>query len=137
MTTNALVYNYTTNIYLNGGWDFKGETTNGTDNIWNIGNGKNNGYPYFDWEYPDDPATLPVILSTFTVQYLNESPTLCWTTQSESNNLGWNVYRSETDIFEEATQINTELIPGAGTTSEPTDYIYEDESELMENTEYW
>ncbi|NQV19613.1 MAG: T9SS type A sorting domain-containing protein [Armatimonadetes bacterium] len=81
--------------------------------------------------------SLSVILSTFTVQYLNESPVLCWTTQSETSNAGWNIYRSQTDILEEAMQINLEMIPGAGTTSEPTDYIYEDESELIENTEYW
>ncbi len=137
MTTDALIYNYTTNIYLDAGWDFKGESTNGTVDIWNIGNSRNSGYPYLDWQYPEDPATLPITLSSFTVQYLNESPVLCWTTQSETSNLGWNIYRSQTDILEEAMQINSEIIPGAGTTSEPTDYIYEDESELMENTEYW
>jgi len=81
--------------------------------------------------------SLPVTLSSFTAQFIENTPTLCWTTQSETSNLGWNVYRSEVDIFEEAIQINPELIPGAGTTSEPTDYIYEDESELKENTEYW
>lgn len=81
--------------------------------------------------------TLPVTLSSFTAQYINDTPTLCWTTQSETNNAGWNVYRSETEEFEAAIQINTELIPGAGTTSEPTDYIYEDENEVISNSEYW
>ena len=81
--------------------------------------------------------SLPVTLSSFNAVFENNAPLLLWTTLSETNNLGWNVYRSETDIFEEASQINTELIPGAGSTSEPTDYIYEDESEFVENTEYW
>ncbi len=89
------------------------------------------------YEWQGSPGTLPVELSTFTVQYINNSPTLYWTTQSETNNLGWNVYRSETAIFEEAMQINTEFIPGAGTISEPTEYIYEDENEVVSNTEYW
>ena len=80
---------------------------------------------------------LPVILSSFTAQYLNESPILCWTTQSETNNLGWNVYRSEIEEIEEAIQINTELIPGAGTTTEPTEYIYEDEYEIEYEETYW
>ena len=103
------------------GWiKFAGTATDATEYLVNNGEGP-----------------LLVTLSSFTIQYLNELPVLYWTTQSETNNLGWNVYRSETDIFEEAIQINVELIPGAGTTSEPTDYIYEDESELMENTEYW
>ena len=81
--------------------------------------------------------TLPVTLSSFTVQYISNTPTLFWTTQSETNNLGWNIYRSQTDILEEAMQINLEIIPGAGTTSEPTNYVYEDYSNLEENTEYW
>ena len=89
------------------------------------------------YEWWDDDGSLPVTLSSFTAQYIESIPVLCWTTQSETSNAGWNIYRSQTDILEEAMQINTELIPGVGTTSEPTDYIYEDESELMENTEYW
>jgi len=89
------------------------------------------------YEWWDNDASLPVTLSTFTAQYINDIPILCWTTQSETSNAGWNIYRGETDIFEEAIQINLEMILGAGTTSEPIDYIYEDESELMENTEYW
>jgi len=36
-------------------WDFKSHGTNG---IWNIGNGRNNGYPYFDWEFPGDPDPI-------------------------------------------------------------------------------
>jgi len=45
-------------------WDFKGETTNGTDEIWNIGNSRNDGYPYFDWQYPSDPVIDPATVST-------------------------------------------------------------------------
>jgi len=89
------------------------------------------------WTATDADNSLPVTLSAFTAQYIESIPVLCWTTQSETSNAGWNVYRSETDIFEEAIQINLEMIFGAGTTSEPIDYIYEDESELIENTEYW
>ncbi len=39
--------------FLPAGWDFKGA---GSEGIWNIGNDRNDGYPYFVWEYPDDPA---------------------------------------------------------------------------------
>ena len=81
--------------------------------------------------------TLPVTLSSFTVQYMGSIPILYWTTQSETNNLGWNIYRSHTDNLTEAMQINTEFILGAGTTSQPTDYIYEDGNEVLSNTEYW
>ncbi len=33
------------------GWSFKGI---GGGALWNIGYGRNNGYPYFDWQYPGD-----------------------------------------------------------------------------------
>ncbi|MDD3569278.1 MAG: choice-of-anchor J domain-containing protein, partial [Bacteroidales bacterium] len=39
--------------FLNAGWDFKGL---GAEGIWNIGNGRNNGYPYLSWQYPSDPV---------------------------------------------------------------------------------
>ncbi len=138
MTTDALIYNYTSNIYLNGGWDFKGESENGTDDIWNIGNSRNNGYPYLNWQYPEDPATLPVELSTFTVQYLNNTPTLYWTTQSETDNLGWNVYRNVEEDFSSAQKITNGLIPGSGTTTEPSYYNFNDNDETLEiGTTYW
>jgi hypothetical protein len=37
------------------GWDIKGI---GKDEIWNIGNSRNDGYPYFDWQFPNDPAPI-------------------------------------------------------------------------------
>ncbi|MCD4797325.1 MAG: hypothetical protein K8R49_09200, partial [Candidatus Cloacimonetes bacterium] len=37
---------------------------------------------------------LPVTLSSFTASFIDDTPTLYWTTQSETNNSGWNVYRS-------------------------------------------
>jgi hypothetical protein len=54
----------TATTFTAAGWDFKGETTNGTAEIWNIGNDRNVGYPYFDWQFPTDQG-LPSI-TTFT-----------------------------------------------------------------------
>ncbi len=79
----------------------------------------------------------PVILSSFTAIYEDNTPTLQWTTQSESNNLGWNVYRSMSENIGQANQMNNILIPGYGTTSEPTNYIFTDENEVENNTSYW
>ena len=42
--------------YLIADWDLKGY---GPKGIWNIGNSQNNGYPYLDWEYPNDPPYEP------------------------------------------------------------------------------
>ncbi len=47
--------------FINGGWDFKGEIKNGVTEIWNIANGRNNSYPYFNWQYPDDPVLAYLI----------------------------------------------------------------------------
>ncbi|MEA3476077.1 MAG: hypothetical protein U9R23_06545, partial [Candidatus Cloacimonadota bacterium] len=43
--------------------------------------------------------TLPVELSAFTGEYLYNVPTLYWVTQSETDNLGWYVYRSTENSF--------------------------------------
>ncbi|MFO7922353.1 MAG: InlB B-repeat-containing protein, partial [Bacteroidales bacterium] len=38
-------------VFSEAGWDFKGL---GPEGIWNIGNGRNDGYPYLSWEHPGD-----------------------------------------------------------------------------------
>ena len=80
---------------------------------------------------------LPVTLSSFTAIYANSTPILHWTTQSENSNLGWNVYRSFSQNLGQASQINNELIPGAGTTSEPTYYQFTDEYDAIVGQTYW
>ncbi len=83
-------------------------------------------------------SELPVTLSSFNAVYASAGfVSLSWTTQSESNNLGWNVYRSLSENIGQANQMNNVLIPGYGTTSEPTDYIFTDENEVENNTSYW
>ncbi len=86
------------------------------------------------YEFGSDPPTV-VTLSSFTAIYANGSSLLEWTTQSESNNRGWNIYRSETEL-ENAVQINGSLINGAGTSTEPTEYEFYDEEELVIDATY-
>ncbi len=74
----------------------------------------------------DNPdPTLPVTLSTFTAQFLENMPTLYWITQSEMDNIGWFVYRNEEENFTNA-EVISELIEGYGTTTQQKFYIYED-----------
>ena len=85
---------------------------------------------------------LPVELSVFTAQYLNNVPTLYWQTQSETNNAGWNIYRGETNeaLSNEETyllNLSLGLIPGAGTTSEPTEYSFEDFFPISQGNTYF
>lgn len=91
-----------------------------------------------------DDSTLPVVLSNFTASYAETDgiASMAWTTQSENNNSGWNVYRGDyRDAFieGEAIQLNSALIPGAGTASQPNYYTYSDpySQELQGGKEYW
>jgi len=79
----------------------------------------------------------PVVLSSFNAAIIDASPTLNWTTQSETDNIGWNVYRSESEIIEQSAQINHQMISGAGTTSEPTHYEFTDGYEVVPTNTYW
>lgn len=63
----------TKTTYLNTGWDFKAESANGTAEIWNIGNSRNGGYPYLNWQYSSDPADNPAALSTAAAGNVNHS----------------------------------------------------------------
>ncbi|MDO9578363.1 MAG: T9SS type A sorting domain-containing protein [Candidatus Cloacimonadales bacterium] len=126
----------TLSTFTNAGWDFKGI---GPEGIWNIGNGRNSGYPYLDWQYPGD-APLPVTLSSFTASYSNNVAVLNWTTQSETDNLGFNLYRSEEAngfADENFIQINSDLIPGMGTTFTPVNYEFTDEYLTLEGHTYY
>jgi M6 family metalloprotease-like protein len=84
----------------------------------------------------DDP--LPVILSSFIAEYEDNYPSILWTTQSETNNLGWNIYCSPSQNIGQGNQLNTELIPGAGTTTNPTFYKFDDTySTFYPGNTYW
>jgi len=102
-----------------------------------ISNGTLSGSSVYGKLNAGDDTTLPVELSTFTAAYINSASTLNWTTQSESNNLGWNVYRSETEDFAAGSVQNADLIDGAGTTSEPTDYTFTNPYPAVGGNCYW
>lgn len=73
----------------------------------------------------DEP--LPVTLSTFSGVQDGNCVQLNWITQSESNNWLWNVYRSNSSAANSSFQHNGMPIWGAGTTSVPTQYSYQDD----------
>jgi len=57
----------TLSTYLDAGWDFMGETANGTDDIWGLNSHANNGYPFLAWqgyEHDPDPGMYPEGLGT-------------------------------------------------------------------------
>ena len=68
---------------------------------------------------------LPVSLSHFNAVLTGTEVVLKWTTASELDNAGFNIYRSES-LKGEFKQINAELIQGAGTTGERQQYEWKD-----------
>ncbi len=70
---------------------------------------------------------LPVELSHFRPTLEDGEVTIRWTTESELDNAGFNILRSETRDGE-YTQINAELIEGAGTTGERNTYKWVDQT---------
>ena len=73
-------------------------------------------------------GVLPVSLSKFRPERLDDgSIVIRWITESELNNAGFNILRSEKRDGQ-FTKINTSLIAGQGTTSERTTYSLVDKS---------
>ncbi|MEF3694980.1 MAG: S8 family peptidase [Candidatus Cloacimonadota bacterium] len=72
-----------------------------------------------------EEVTLPVELSSFTAIW-NGAAVLNWITASETQVLGYNIYRSELPILNQALKINSKLIQAAGTSSQTQYYSFED-----------
>ena len=87
------------------------------------GSGEDQGTPGFR-----AGGALPVSLSKFRPERLDSGAVVIrWITESELNNAGFNILRSETRNGE-FTKLNTNLIAGQGTISERTVYEYADTS---------
>lgn len=80
-------------------------------------------------------ASLPVELSYFTVIASNGQVALRWITESEIENLGFNIYRSLNPNIQFSI-INDNLIPGAGNSSSRHEYEYADK-DLINGITYW
>ena len=72
-----------------------------------------------------DGQPLPVELSAFQPTLEDGKVVVRWTTESELDNAGFNIYRSETRDGE-FKQVNAQLIQGAGTTGERNAYEWVD-----------
>ncbi len=73
----------------------------------------------------DEDNSLPVELQDFNAVPGNSKVTLNWSTESETENLGFNIYRG-VNKNGEFLMLNAELIPGHGSTSEMQEYTYID-----------
>ena len=80
-------------------------------------------------------GALPVQLSHFRAEHTDVGVILNWTTESEVDNAGFYIYRSETRNGEFVV-VNTTMIQGAGTTGERNEYTWTDTTAKL-NTVYY
>ena len=82
-----------------------------------------------------DGKPLPVTLSSFKAERTADGVVINWTTESELNNAGFNILRSNTrtGVFQ---KVNSKLIKGAGTKGERSTYTWTDTS-ARPNTIYY
>ncbi len=81
--------------------------------------------------FPD--FALPVVLSSFIGEVQDGQVSLRWETISEWQNLGFNVYRSDTPDGQ-FTKLNQQLIPGLGTLASGREYHWVDDAVSAEET---
>ena len=81
-----------------------------------------------------DPV-VPIELSSFTVISEGSQNIIKWTTESETDNFGFNIYRS-TKKDGKYQKINGKIIPGNGTTSVPHSYSFTD-SNIRKGKKYF
>jgi hypothetical protein len=87
----------------------------------------NDENPQFaDGNGPQGEFILPVELSSFSAAAGPAQVVLTWVTASETENAGFNVYRS-TEENGTYTKLNDTMIPGAGTSTDEHTYTYTDE----------
>jgi hypothetical protein len=79
---------------------------------------------------------LPIELSAFTVVPADKGVIIKWRTESELNNLGFDVYRSE-NLDGTFAKVNQTRIRGAGTDATPHSYKFVDESVEVGKTYYY
>ena len=87
--------------------------------------GYDGGYDAETWIFGGGDYSLPVTLSSFTAEGGNGTVTLLWTTQSEHDNLGFHLFRTEGNR-RDYHRITQDLIPGAGNSSFPRHYSWID-----------
>jgi hypothetical protein len=81
-------------------------------------------------------TSLPVSLSSFTASAGHYEVNLSWTTESELNNIGFNIWRSFM-IHGDYFKINPNLIPGEGNSSHSHNYRFTDRDVINGMTYYY
>jgi len=119
----------THSTFTDAGWDFELETANGTNDYWDMDYSGtiNNGYPFLSWQNGSD-VSLPVELSFFSARIERQSVVLVWATESEVDNLGFILERSEDgESWSPISSYEThDALKGSGNASSRTEYEFTD-----------
>ena len=83
-----------------------------------------------------EEVTLPVELTAFYATYSNGA-TVFWNTASETNLLGYNLYRSCNSSFSNALKLNSVIIPATGGATGNNYHYYDSETVLSDTLYYW
>ncbi len=86
----------TIDTYLNAGWDFIGESSNGTDDYWNIQPLFNSGYPFLSYQQFDPPIAAE--LTSLSARLEGGAALIEWTTASSPNSAGFILERSQDNL---------------------------------------
>ena len=119
----------TLSTFTAAGWDFENETTNGTDNYWDLSGSYNSGYPFLSWQ-DDIDESLPVTLSEWSGSSSSKGIILQWSTESEIENLGFIIERKSASrsTWREIAHFKTHTdLEGQGSVNHRTDYQYTDQ----------
>ena len=103
--------------------DIKGTQRFDVPEIPNAGSG---GYPYYDiGAYEFQPPPTMISLSGFAAIPRTKTILLTWSTETEIDTAGFNIYRAESENGD-YIKINSELIPAEGSSTQSTSYEFID-----------
>jgi len=103
----------------------------------------NNVTAFSEWATATEEGTLPVELSSFEALYCydhtgNSFISINWSTASEIDVIGYNVYRADIDDYSQMEMVNLALIEGHGTTTQHHAYSFHDDiADPMITHYYW
>jgi hypothetical protein len=103
-----------------------------------VGNDSKSYRSYYVWPVRGGSFGPTVInLSSFTAIPKAGKVIIEWTTASEIDNAGYNIYRAESDVDGEYVKINSSLIPADGTATSGATYQYVDDDVRNRKTYYY
>lgn len=123
-----------------GNWaqiDFEWDDGFAVVDLSDLGDARRNDLFEFAGDNGQEGQTLPVELSSFTAGTTAEmSVVLNWTSETETNMLGYNVYKNDENSYADALMINRAVI-SAHNTSETMNYRFEDDDVDTGKTYYY